>query len=228
MPASTVTLGTLLSRCLSYGYGNVDENQFKIWLNQAYFEVAGTFKWDWTQSIGTVNTVVGLGTSPIPSNLAFFGRLGTTDGQRPPEFMDAMDFREYLPTKDYYGNYQGRPKYFSIFAGNMNWTPIPDAIYSYNLYYWRAPSELVNTSDVSLIPDADVDVLVLGALRNAAMRENDLSKVNVYTTQFQSALSQMMRNQKARQQQKVSRVPMPESYGGTYDNDVTSSNWWRR
>jgi len=228
MPASTVTLSTLLSRCLSYGYGNVDENQFKIWLNQAYFEVAGTFKWDWTESIGSVSTVTGLGTTALPSDLAFFGRLGTTDGQRVPEFMDAMDFREYIPTKSYDGTYQERPKYFSLFGGTINWTPIPDAVYTYDLYYWVAPSEMVNTTDVTLIPNADVDVLVLGALRNAAMRENDMPKVNVYTTQFQAALNQMMRNQKARQQQKIERIKMPESYGGMYDHDVTTAKWWRR
>lgn len=218
---ASVTFATLKSRCLSYGYGTVDENNFGVWLNQTYNEVAGSFKWSWLEKNTSISTTANQAFTALPSDLQWFGRLAPnsgTDNWYVPEFVDEMDFRKYIPTK-HYSSERAEPRYYTIFADQLNWSPVPDAVYTYRLAYWRTPTPLANANDVTLIPDVDVDVLVVGALQRAAMRENDMGKYQVYAAQFQANVAQMMRNEKSRQQQKIDRVPLPDHYQGVYDAD---------
>lgn len=231
MAGPTVTLEQLVDRCLAYGYGTVDRDTFRTHINQAYMQVANAFKWDWLQAQALIKTLPGIPVSDLPADFKIFGRLQPvtgTDNWYVPEYMDEMDFRSYSPLKKASVNLRAQPQFFSLWDGQIHWKPVPDDEYVYGLFYWAAPQHL-EQPDVTRIPDHDVDVLVVGALRNAAMRENNLQKQSLYSTQYEAMMEQMMRNQKAKQMQKRSRVDMPETYAGQFDDDIHGvRRWYRR
>lgn len=215
----TVTFTQLKDRAKAYGYGSVDDSMIGVFLNQTYMEVAGSFKWGWLEKTSTITASAGVASTALPSDLQWFGRLQSqATGVKTPAWLDAMDYRSHAESRRY-STEQAAPRYFTLFEGSINWLPTPDASYTYRLYYWKAPTALSGASDTTLIPDVDVDVLVLGALQRWAMRENDMAKYQVYGAQFQASIAQMMRNEKAQQKQTIRRVPMPDHYLGIYDRD---------
>lgn len=222
-----LTYKNLQDRCLTYGYGEVDRANFKSWLNEAYEELVRSYKWPFLEATASIVTVAGTQTVAIPSSppVLFFGRLkpASSTTTTEPQFLSELDFRDYMPTREYTDTsaaYRGKPKYYSIFAGNLNFYPVPDAVYTYSLRYWKGITTLPTADgDTYLVPDAYLDNLVINALARAAMRENDMGKYQVYMTQYTSNVQQMMRNAKAQQQETIRRAPMPSSYNGVYDRE---------
>jgi hypothetical protein len=217
-----LTYKNLQDRCLTYGYGEVDRNNFKTWLNEGYEDLVRQYKWPFLQATASIATVAGTSTVAIPTSppVLFFGRLKPANDDTPAlRYLNEMDFREYMPNREYDSG-TGEPEYYSLFAGSMHFYPTPAAVYTYSLRYWRGLSTLPSADgDTYLIPDAYLDALVVFALSRAAMRETDMGKYQVYVAQYQALLAQMMRNYKAEQQETVRRVAMPNTYGGAYDRE---------
>lgn len=222
-----LTYKNLQDRCLTYGYGEADRTNFQTWLNEAYEEIVRAFKWPWLQATTTVTTVAGTQTVALPSSppVLFFGRLkpSSSSSLKEPRYLNEMDFREYMPHREYTDTaaaYRGMPDYYSIFAGNINFYPVPDAVYTYSLRYWKGITTLPSADgDTYLCPDAYLDNVVIGALARAAMRENDMGKYQVYMAQWTANLGQMMRNAKAEQGETARRAAMPDHYVGLYDRE---------
>jgi hypothetical protein len=220
-----LTYKNLQDRCLTYGYGEVDRNNVKTWLNEAYEDLIRQHKWPFLEAVAAITTVAGTQTVALPTSppVLFFGRLKPNSAvtTTEPRYLSEMDFREYMPHREYTDpGDQGEPECYSIFAGNLNFYPIPDQVYTYSLRYWKGIGTLPTADgDTYLIPDAYLDNLVIHALARAAMRENDMGKYQIYMTQYTANVQQMLRNVKAYQQETSRRVPMPAHYGGAYDRE---------
>lgn len=218
-----LTYKNLQDRCLTYGYGEVDRTNLKTWLNEAYEDLVRQHKWPFLEATATITTVAGTQTVAVPTSppVLFFGRLKPTVEIDEPRFLSEMDFREYMPHREYTdANDRGVPEMYSIFAGNFNFYPVPDAVYTYSMRYWKGVGTLPSgDSDTYLIPDMYLDILVLGALSRAAMRENDMGKYQVYMTQHTVNVQQMLRNYKSQQQETPRRAPLPAHYAGAYDRE---------
>jgi hypothetical protein len=221
------TYKQLQDRVLTYGYGEVDRANVKTWLNETYEDLVRSFKWPWLQATQTITTVAGTQTVALPASppILFFGRLKPTSSSalKEPKFLSEMDFRDYMPHREFTDTtsaYRGQPKYYSIFAGNINFYPVPDAVYTYSLRYWKGIATLPTAdSDTYLCPDPYLDNLVVGALARAAMRENDMGKYQVYTAQYVANIAQMMRNAKAEQGETPRRASLASTYAGVYDRE---------
>lgn len=219
-----LTYLNLQDRCLTYGYGEVDRNNFKSWLNEAYEDLIRQYRWPFLQATATITCSPGTQTVAVPTSppVLFFGRLKPTyDGIDEPRFLSEMDFREYMPHREYTNTSdRGEPEYYSIFAGNINFYPVPDVAYTYSLRYWKGITTMPSAnSDTYLIPDVYLDNLVLFALARCAMRENDMGKYQVYMTQYAANVQQMIRNYKAEQGETPKRAAMPAHYSGLYDRE---------
>ena len=219
-----LTYKNLQDRVLTYGYGEVDRANVKSWLNEAYEELVRAYKWPWLQATQTITTVANTQTVAIPATppVLFFGRMKpTTASVDEPRFLSEMDFREYMPNREYTDPAdKGQPEYYSIFAGNINFYPIPDAVYTYSLRYWKGITTLPTAdADTYMCPDPYLDALVTNALARAAMRENDMGKYQVYVAQYTATVAQMMRNAKAEQGETPKRAAMPDTYAGLYDRE---------
>jgi hypothetical protein len=221
-----LTYKNLQDRCLTYGYGEVDRANFKTWLNEAYEEIVRSYKWSWAEATYSLSTVAGTQTVSLASvthPIVFFGRLKPASSTTlyAPRYLSEMDFREYMPNREYTDTAdRGTPEAYSIFAGNLHFYPVPDAVYTYSLRYWRGVGTLPSADgDTYLFPDHYADVIVLMALARAAMRENDMGKYQIYSAQVTAQIAQMTRNEKARQQETSKRAAMPGNYGGAYDRE---------
>lgn len=220
-----LTYKNLQDRCLTYGYGEVDRANFRTWLNEAYEELVRSYKWPFLEATASITTVAGSPTVSVPTSppVLFFGRLkpNSVTTLTEPRYLSELDFREYMPHREYTDTADvGEPEYYSVFGGVFNFYPVPDAVYTYSMRYWKGITTLPGSdSDTYLIPDAYLDNLVLGALARAAMRENDMGKYQIFMTQYTANVQQMMRNYKAQQQETARRAPMPTHYGGAYDRE---------
>lgn len=221
-----LTYKQLQDRVLTYGYGEVDRDNVKTWLNEAYEALVSSYKWPWLQAIVSVATTAGTQTVALPTSppVQFFGRLKpTASGVDEPKFLSEMDFREYMPHREFTSTVaaeRGQPKYYSIFAGNLNFYPVPDAVYTYSMRYWKGLTTLPTAdADTYLCPDAYLDNLIIHTLARAAMRENDMGKYQVFMAQYTANVAQMVRNVKAEQGETPKRAAMPATYAGLYDRE---------
>lgn len=220
-----LTYKNLQDRCLTYGYGEVDRANIKTWLNEAYENLVHQYRWPFLQATASIVTVAGTQTVALPTSppVLFFGRLkpGASTTTTEPRYLSEMDFREYMPHREYTDTGDvGEPEHYSIFAGNINFYPVPDQVYTYSLRYWKGITTLPTADgDTYLIPDQYLDNLVVYALSRAAMRENDYGKYQVLMAQYTSNVGQMMRNAKLEQGETPRRAPMPGHYGGAYDRE---------
>ena len=221
------TYKQLQDRVLTYGYGEVDRANVKSWLNEAYEDIVRSYRWPWLQATQTITTVAGTQTVALPATppILFFGRLKPTSSSAllEPKFLSEMDFREYMPNRKFTSTVatdRGVPTYYSIFAGNLNFYPVPDAVYTFSLRYWKGITTLPSADgDTYLCPDPYLDALVINALSRAAMRENDMAKYQVYVAQYTAHVAQMMRNTKSEQGETPKRAAMPNTYAGRYDRE---------
>jgi hypothetical protein len=219
MANPTVSYLDLQDRCLTYGYGEVDRNNFKVWINQSYMEVVGSWRWSWLEASTTLATVAGTQTYAVPTDMLTFGKLVPDDTAAPfPEYTDQFDFRRYMSVNDAALD-EGIPTHFTLANDLFVFYPVPDAVYNYLVLYWAEPPPLSADIDLTYLSDSDVDIIVLGALARAAQRENDMGRYQVYATQFTAQLAQMVRTEKLSQAQTIRRAALPASYGGLYDTD---------
>jgi len=128
------------------------------------------------------------------------------DGQkiiriRPP----SSTYREvgYL---DYSTFYQTWPTWLGTTTGDpINWTwvaaqtirfnPIPNAVMTYTVYYWKTITETDNTTpdDTEIdIPDKYRDVVIDGASYRCARMINDVENAGIYKNDYEEGLQELI------------------------------------
>jgi hypothetical protein len=210
----------LQDRALDFNYGTADRTRVKSFINMAYRDLASRHRWTWLEESAAVTTTAGSATTALSSvtDLMEFGRIrvNATNTWIDPEY---VDWNEWLD--DYMRDAaillpSGPPTKFSIWENVIYWDTIPDQTYSYTLFYWKRPPELVIDATEPLVPTADRDVLVFGALYYAALRDNDMGRAQQYQALYEGMAAKMRRLDKMRTKQSPQKIPMPRSYGSTY------------
>lgn len=114
------------------------------------------------------------------------------------------EFNEYIDGWD--GNiYQpGTPTCFTIFAGNIDFFPIPDISVAngIKIYYTRKPVDVVLSSDTPDLPDLYHEPLVKFCLLRAYELDSDYYNINLKNTDFQQDL-ELLRGRLDWKQQEV-------------------------
>ncbi len=215
------TFVNVQDRVLEYNYGTADRTRAKSAINAAYRDIASRHKWTWLETSDAVTTTAAQATTAFaPTRFMDFGRLRPNSSitVREPEYVPWHLYdRESLFSRRAEQNMSsGIPRQFSIYNGTIYWNPIPDNTYTYELFYWQYPADLSADADVPLIPEPERDVLVYGALKYLALRDNDLNRMQMYQDQFEGMVSKMWAQDKQRQRQTPRRIPLPASYGGLY------------
>lgn len=208
-------------RALDFNYGTADRTRMKSAINIAYRDLATRHKWTFLETSAAITTTATVATTSLaPTRFMEFGRLR-------PDSAITTTTPEYIPWNLYdsdslYTRYSeqnmasGIPTQFSIYDGNIYWNPIPDQVYTYELFYWEYPVELSADGDVPAIPEPDRDVLVFGALKYLALRDNDLQRMQLYQDQYEGMLAKMWAQDKQRQRHSPRKIPLPKSYGNRY------------
>lgn len=208
-------------RALDFNYGTADRTRIKTFINMAYRDLIKRHRWSWLEESTTVTTTAGQVSTSLSgvTDLMEFGRLRRASATTSvdPEYIDWNEW-----SKDFHRNVasqlpQGTPTKYSYWEGVIYWDKTPDATYTYTLYYWKRPVDLSADADVPLIPEQERDVLVFGALYYAALRDNDLPRMNQYQQLYEGMVAQMWRSDNLKQKQTPRKIRMPRSYGGSYE-----------
>lgn len=99
----------------------------------------------------------------------------------------------------------GKPNSYTVLANDFQLSPIPDSVYTVQLFYFAAPEFLSvsNTSNVFLANTPDA--LLYGALLEAAPYLMDDARINTWGTMFDRAMASITRSD---EQGQYSGVPL--------------------
>lgn len=185
----------------------------------AYRDIAGRHRWSWLEESVSITTTAAAPTTAITTaDFMYFGRLRPNSANTllTPDFVpwNAMrdDFMRTSPTRLPIGP----PTKYSVWENTIYWYPIPDAVYTYSMQYWKQPPDLFSDGDVPLIREKDRDVLVFGALAYAALRDNDMPRMATFQNQYEGMIAKMWRLDNLEQSETTRKIAMPKSYGGIY------------
>jgi hypothetical protein len=90
------------------------------------------------------------------------------------------------------GQSVGEPQYYTLSSGTtLRLSPIPDAVYSLTLDYYKAPSALSTDTDVSAIPSDYHDVMISYALSRAYRSEDDMQMSQFFYAEFMRDLQML-------------------------------------
>lgn len=99
----------------------------------------------------------------------------------------------------------GKPNSYTVLANDFQLSPVPDTVYTVQLFYFAAPTFLsdANTSNVFLANTPDA--LLYGALLEAAPYLMDDARINTWGTMFDRAMASITRSD---EQGQYSGVPL--------------------
>lgn len=210
-----MTLTELLTAVKAFGYGTEDDTFITTYLNMAYLDVAGRRKWRWNESYTSVSTTAATETTALPSHL-FLGDLRSLTIDLPtPVFVynsSEIDDRHRQPTS----TTQAKPQLYTIVGNDILWYPTPDAIYTYRLYRWDAPTPLSSGGDTPAFPATYHQILVEGALMHIASRDHNPSRMQEHRDRYEMLIQEMSMKDRARTSN-ATHLYLPKSYGGLYD-----------
>lgn len=218
----------------SYGYGPDTAAQQLVFINASYREVHSKNRWPFLEAYDTsLSTTVGQGIYSLATlgvangtpwrnldavRLEIAGQAGTgldTD-YMPPQEMRSLEVSYDDQTQT------APPRYWTVIDQNLHLWPIPDAVYQIDIDYIIEPPDLVNPTDVPILPLPYHDVLVFGALTQLAMRERDLWSIGNYRQEFEQRLQRFEEEYFLRQRQTSSQVlSNPNKYGR-----FSQTPWW--
>jgi len=131
------------------------------WVNNAYTELCDLEDWPFLQASAS---------GPAPLTIA---DLGVVEGVRTQAGVRLMAIdRRQLEHDVTDLTTAGSPSCYYLTAGQTIST-YPTSMASITVRYWKTPAEMVSTLAVPIIPARFHELIVLGALRRAALEESD-------------------------------------------------------
>lgn len=222
-----MNLGQLQTQIQDRGYSIDTATAQADIIASVYRRICAERRWWWLEKRDqtTIQTIIG-----TPN----YNTTGITDLREinevriqgnPATVQNSFDLR-YMPPTEMHANVHmwrdnGIPEYWSQ-AGNQLWLwPYPDLVYQTVIDYIYQPPDLVNSTDIPVMPVQFHDVLIWGAIRELTFRERDVFNHRTADGIFQDALMQMRKEQGVRQRQSSRYV----GRSGLYDSWHRGQGW---
>lgn len=187
---------------------NVDPiiDRIKDWTNEVYTEICNSGYWRFLETEGTFLTVIGQETYPLATN-CIVNRLINVREIKTPSILRRIDFKSidqsYPDTSE---SSSGTPVYYYFQNNNMSLFPVPDSVMTIKYRYYKTVTEMIDATDIPLIPEHWKWVLVNGVLIRANQYLQDQSFADVQVQYF-NGLLQMRAHNRADRQHKNSIQP---------------------
>jgi hypothetical protein len=221
--AAGLTFKTIQDRVITYGFGEADRTNIKGWINVRYSDIVGRRRWSWLSEQLTLNTVTGQSNYSIATlttnTFSRHGRLQSTQLTAPdPVFVDMMSMDDWAASRNI-GDLttRGVPEFYGLWDGELWFWPVPAAVYSYTWKFYKTYTELSADGDIPLVPANFSNVLVIGALAEAAQRDRDPELYALRSAEFERKINEMIGADRSQQEETPRRAVMPTSYGGLYN-----------
>lgn len=99
----------------------------------------------------------------------------------------------------------GKPNSYTVLANDFQLSPIPDSVYTVQLFYFSAPAFLSDSNTSNVFLANTPDALLYGALLEAAPYLMDDARINTWGTMFDRAMASITRSD---EQGQYSGVPL--------------------
>jgi len=180
----------LQNEVLAHGFDqSVYRARVQRWLNEAQSRIARILELPNQYVTTTITTVVGTETYNLPSDVVRIN--GVTNASSPSELTHVEDPAD-IAYNNQAGQSVGEPQYYTLSSGTtLRLSPIPNAVYSLTLDYYKAPSTLSADTDVSSIPSDYHDVMISYALSRAYRSEDDMQMSQFFYSEFMRDLQML-------------------------------------
>ena len=161
-------------------------------------------EWPFALATQTQTLTVGTGTYSFPSDTStvdwesfYLKRLTAANTQ--PSRLTVLTYTDYLnnhrPQEDTNGTggYGPAIAVYQTQESKFGATPIPDQAYQIEYKYWSFPADLVESTDVAIIPDRFTNVLIDGAMFYMLMFRSNEQGAAVYKDKFDIGIRAMRR-----------------------------------
>jgi hypothetical protein len=99
----------------------------------------------------------------------------------------------------------GKPNSYTVLANDFQLSPVPDTVYTVQLFYFAAPTFLSDSNTSNVFLANTPDALLYGALLEAAPYLMDDARINTWGTMFDRAMASITRSD---EQGQYSGVPL--------------------
>lgn len=202
-----------------HGYTSDTAAQQMGFLNAAYREIHSKLRWPFLEAIDT-SLVTVAGTNPYNFPMSNWRNLDAVRIAQPAqqnfvtiEYKQPQELFDMLQTDQIQ---TATPRYWTMYASQLWFYPIPDAPYNVTIYYITEPPDLANPTDVPLVPVAYHDAIVAGAICRIAFRERDWIGLELWTQKYQQLVTQLSEEYLIRQRQTSSEV----KHSGYWDTEI--------
>lgn len=221
------TLADLQASIQARGVGPDTASVQTILINSVGRKVTLMRRWRWREATANLTTVVGnpsVALAPLGTNMQDIDAVRLSVSAQDNDdlvYMDPGKLRNNLQidqTND-------RPRFWTRYAGGLLVYPRPDIVYTLPTDYLTKWVDLVNPTDVPVLPEEYRDLLVYGPLMDMAERERDIWQKYIWQDAYNDALSTMQEADGREPRQTSSRV---ERSGFFYDEGRATALPWEQ
>ena len=124
--------------------------------------------------------------SAIPADMLEVIRFYITSGDTRP--LELISQAEMLDRKFRNLNTSGQPAYYAVTAGELEVYPVPDGIYTSELYYFGKTPALSDSNTSNWILEHYPDAYLYGSLIHSAPYLKDDARIQVWAALYQNAI----------------------------------------
>lgn len=185
--AATTTFLQLQTEFFARGYDYLNDagaglTRAKTWINQAYLELCEEEPWPFVMATST-------GAAPLA--VADLGRilsvLDTANASNPLLEMDEDELMDNFPPI----TTTGVPTFFYVDDLTVRTYPVGGTL---SVRYWKVPALLSANGDIAIVPDRFANLIVDGAVRRAAIDNDNPAGVAMVEEERQRGLDLMRRS----------------------------------
>lgn len=161
-------------------------------------------EWPFALTTYTQTLTTGVGTYSFPTDCSnvdwesfYIKKLTAADNE--PSRLAVITYTNYLdnyrPAEDTNGTggYAVPTNIYQTQEAKFGATPLPDQAYQIEYKYWSFPADLVDSTDVCLIPDRFTNVLLDGAMFYMLMFRSNEQGATIYRDKFDTGIRTMRR-----------------------------------
>lgn len=198
MPLPPYTLADLRTAIQDHGFSDTTTTRLDEVINDTYMDVCAREPWPFLEKETTQATVSGTAQLTLPSDFNSLRSLACDALSLPMQPLREDDFRKRFAGQY---TYQSLPQYY-YFTGQAStgasgavpglflW-PVPDAAYTMTISYLMSVTGLNLTTDVPVIPANHQRVLILGAIAQLYLLEDELMMSQAAERQYEKRLVNM-------------------------------------
>lgn len=133
--------------------GDVTDATLQELINDAYVEIGDKFRFFKGRKVCTFPTVDGVSAYSLPSTSVELIRVYDTTNKVKIELMSDSEAQIYRLDESDTATY-GKPKYYTHYRDWIRFIPVPNDVFTMEIYYRIVMTQLVASADVPVFPEA--------------------------------------------------------------------------